>query len=263
MRRFAPIPLLLFLVSCGGSPTGPTPPPPNPTFTGTVTNTVTEASVQGFTATISNGRLTVSAPGYITRETSASASTVDLIPEAGFDLAFYRQFARGTLEGSMTSLQTLTAAPSIYLQRTGLSDALVERMRVAAQSTLPALTGNRLQLAGWETGSDVRAEAVNWIVVELENNPDGHCGRSKLGASAGHIWMNTAAKCARDGEIVGTSNLLAHELGHALGFFHVDAAGSLMTAVTTTSTPSAAERHHGAIAYSRPRGNQDVDRDPN
>ena len=60
---------------------------------------------------------------------------------------------------------------------------------------------------------------------------------------------------------------MAHELGHALGFFHVDRRGALMSpqqdwSLPSNDTPLEIERHHAALAYARQPGNQDVDRDP-
>jgi hypothetical protein len=57
-----------------------------------------------------------------------------------------------------------------------------------------------------------------------------------------------------------------HEVGHAMGFFHVPHRNSVMYPFLPGNCPSgtlsAAEKYHAAIAYSRPRGNLDPDRDP-
>ena len=57
-----------------------------------------------------------------------------------------------------------------------------------------------------------------------------------------------------------------HEVGHALGFFHVADTKSVMYPFIPGNCPpgdlSADERYHSAIAYTRPRGNVDPDADP-
>jgi hypothetical protein len=75
--------------------------------------------VAGFTATVSGARLTVSAPGYVTRETRFGATNVDLIPEAGFELTFYRQFVRGAMDGTLYPNLRLMENPSIYMEVEG------------------------------------------------------------------------------------------------------------------------------------------------
>jgi hypothetical protein len=60
--------------------------------------------------------------------------------------------------------------------------------------------------------------------------------------------------------------IVLHEVGHALGFFHVPDDRSVMYPFVPGSCPpgelSPAERYHAAIAYSRPRGNAEPDKDP-
>jgi hypothetical protein len=199
----------------------------------------------------------------VTRETRADARSIDLIPEATFDLGFYRQFARGTLEASAGPLRVLSQAPSIYLQIAGLSDVNVAALAQTARDTLPALTGGRFQVHAWETGAEARPERPGWITVELVNDGAAACGRATVGTPAGHIWLNTAPACHRGGFNTGSPSLFAHELGHALGFWHVDTPASLMqTVVPQGAVPSDVERRHAAIAYARTAGNSDVDVDP-
>ena len=262
---------VLALAGCGGgNPNAPSPTPspspsPPPTFSGTVTNTVSGAPVFGFSATISNGRLVVSAPGYVTRDTRAGALTVDLIPEAGFDVAFYRQFARGTLEDPMQPLRVLPAAPSIYLQTEGLTAGDVIALEQAARAAVPALSGDRFQVQAWETGATARTPTTGWIVVTVTNDTAQPCGLTNVGASAGLVRLNSASRCGFNGRTIDPP-LFAHELGHALGFYHVAASGHLMKpratfAERTSVLPSDLERHHALIAYKRSAGNRDLDVD--
>jgi len=57
---------------------------------------------------------------------------------------------------------------------------------------------------------------------------------------------------------------VAHEIGHALGFYHLDFPNALMfpNYQTFHKTITDGERYHGAVAYARTRGNRDIDVDP-
>src|SRR3990167_3429402 len=186
MMRHALLPsaFLIAAIGCGGSApnTGPSriQPAPPTTVTATLTATVTgsalgpaEQPVSAFPAL-----LTFSHPGYVTRQLwlQHAQATVDLIPEAGFDLSFYRQLPPGALEGRMDPLRRWTQNPSIYLQRTGLSDATVVALERAARDVVPALTGGRLSVAAWETGQEKRSAQSGWIVVETYITAEPLCG---------------------------------------------------------------------------------------
>jgi hypothetical protein len=275
MRRFIGSFVLLVTIGCGGEPStpaamlAPTPlpggvpaPPSGPPFTGTVTDTLSGAPVLGFTATISGSRLTVAAPAYVTRDTRGTARTVDLIPQAGFDLEFYRQLTRGSLEGSLQPLRILGQAPSFYMEvegAKGLSAQTAVILERVARRVVPQFTGGVLQVARWETGPLPREPQAGWIVIEREDAPGNTCGRALVGALAGQITLDGNSRCRVDA-------VFAHEVGHALGFWHVNNPGALMAPQQRGDNVNDAltdrERHHAAIAYRRPRGNVDIDVDP-
>jgi hypothetical protein len=252
--------LVVLLAGCsGGSPSRPTPVPPQPsriTVSGAITDTVSGAQIGSFSHEVPSlpALISVSHGGYVTRtaRVAASSATVDLIPEAGFDLTFYRQLVRGALDGRMDPIRRWTVNPSIYLQRTGLSDATVAALERAARDVVPALTGGRLLVATWETGQDRRSPQTGWIVAAVVTELPGNCGLSTVGG--GELTLKNAPQCSM-------ARSFAHELGHTLGFWHVSDPTMLMHAPSGADQPSSRERHHAALAYARSPGNTDVDQD--
>jgi hypothetical protein len=263
--------LAMMAFGCGGGSSNPTAPSvvvptPAPTapsaFAGRVTDTLTGAPVFGYDATIAGGRLLVSAPGYVPRDTSASVSAVDLIPEASFDVEFYRMFARGSLDGALQPLRVLRQAPSFFMEvegARGLSQRVAEDLEQVARRVVPQLTGGTFQVTRWETGPSPRPRQNGWIVIERRDLAPGICGTAFVGATAGQILLDNDTTCSLLG-------VFAHELGHAFGFWHVDVKTSMMSPRATTNNvadaPTELERRHAAIAYKRVPGNLDIDVDP-
>lgn len=265
--------LAVAAIGCGGGPSMPTAPsinpapvvttpPATPAFAGRVTDTVTGAPVSGYDLTIADGRLFVTAPGYVPRETRASVSAVDLIPEAEFDLEFYRMFARGGLDGALQPLRVLRQAPAFFMEvegARGLSARVAEDLEQVARRVVPQITGGMFQVTRWETGPSPRPRQNGWIVIERRDLAPGVCGTAIVGATAGQILLDNDTTCS----LVG---VFAHELGHAFGFTHVDVLGSMMfprsTINNVADAPTAMERRHAAVAYKRLPGNLDIDVDP-
>src|SRR5262249_34449546 len=91
------------------------------------------------------------------------------------------------------------------------------------------------------------------------------CGKSFVGANPGDITVNYDRCASLCGSLKVAPQVIAHEVGHALGYWHIGGVG-IMTANWTL--PCSVTRFtdeellHARIAYSRPPGNTDVDVDP-
>ena len=226
--------------------------------------------------------VTISSPGMLNHDVwitwalgTRSGVNLDLIRNAApFSMDFYRQFARGTYDeladGAPFAIQRLTTAPSFYVKTTDQNGRAIEpevltRVYDAIRAAVPAFSGGVYSVAALETGTDARAQAPNWINVDIRRDPAEKqiCGYAYIGANPGSITLNDDVCSCGSNKIPGAVTM--HEVGHAMGFFHVGDRGSLMFPFIAGDCPagalSAAETYHSKIAYSRTRGNLDPDRD--
>lgn len=225
--------------------------------------------------------LSVSASGYLTRKQwvtwqsgARSGIGLDLIRNASpFSLDFYGQFVRGTFDQSGAPWPVLrwNAAPNFYVKtvdQTGL--AIEPEVLTVVLSSLaravPIYTGGVYGAAAIESGTTDRAASTNWINVNILRDASQRtiCGTSKLGANPGEITLyDDVCSC---GSVKIPGAVVLHEVGHAMGFFHVSDRNSVMYPTLPgncpVGEPSANERFHAIVAYSRPRGNTDPDNDP-
>jgi hypothetical protein len=223
----------------------------------------------------------VSAPGYITRRThlsSVSASgdvRVDLIREsAPFSLDFYRQLIRNQYDapGNLQALKRWSRNPSFYVNITNprhggeLSSGERDAIRNTIHGSVRHMTGGHLSTGTIEFGSGPRAEKPGVVSVTfVDDQASPYCGWSRVGADPGAITINLASRCDTPCGTI-SPRTLAHEVGHALGFYHVASGAVLSTTWAPgdcgSTTLSSTEEHHARVAYSRRSGNRDPDYDP-
>lgn len=158
-----------------------------------------------------------------------------LVSPPGFDLTFWRQFAfdaydcpsasacEGDGEVESRRLLVLPETPDFYIADAGLSSAEIRTIAEQIPRTAEELTGNPFSGAIEIGGEGAPREGQVLIRIlapddEAWETDDPPCGRARVGARAGEVQLNR--NCIRASSAV-FEELLAHELGHAFGFFHV------------------------------------------
>lgn len=204
-----------------------------------------------------------------------SGVDVDLISlSPPFSLTFYEQLARDAVDepGSPQPLALWPGGnPRVYVRTVDQNgDPISPNVLASVYGVIPEAvsdwTSGKLTVASLDHGAATRQRQDGWIIVNFVRNPSGGdiCGQSYVGALDGLIELvDGACTC---GSSTVPKQVVVHEIGHAMGFFHVSDRASMMypqaSRNCTNTSLSAAERFHSGVAWTRQPGNLEPDLDP-
>lgn len=232
----------LILASCGGDSSSPTAP-----SSSSVTRTLTD-------------------------EASLNVTLASRSVDARFEDDFWRKFVYNQHDFPDTIDERVswvlnTKSPNLYIRMGDPSGRHVvsiqrrDHMRKTFPNLVQQMTGEPYR-GRIEDGISDR-EQSGWITVRFVTYeeepaiPEGACGRANVGASTGSIWIIRRAQenkvCVDDKYF---PRIFAHEVGHALGFYHVPDPETVMTPGWNNlrETFSSREQYHGQLAYEVGRG---------
>lgn len=247
-------------------------------------------SISGESTSTSSRRFTVSASGFVTRQTTVLVGTdrvgitIDLIRDAApFSLNFFRQIARDSSEqaGTLLPLARPTAVPIFYIvtvdarvcPNVGCSppefgqdtpQTEINWMSTIIRRLVPRLSAGRFQSVVIESGRERPTLSEGRVVIQVVSDPNyPTCGTQ---SSLRLILVKRNCGCNPNYSV--NPHVFAHELGHVMGLRHHTDVGIMSgRGISCSWTPddvtfTSQEEFHAGVLYSRPPGNTDPDRDP-
>lgn len=246
---------------------------------------VLTATIRGNAAGSDTVRLTATAPGYQTAEASIPITVERLRPpprpptiDLDVNVPFWRELVfdahdcpgvgscpsyysdgrpSAAVEERVIHVLPITS-PNFYIRTHDdsgtptFSRSAINTMRRLIPRLTQELTGDRY--TGRIEEGPRRFEREGWITVEqVPFLKDDACGRAGIGWLAGLVEIAADSPCP-------FSSLFAHEVGHAMGFFHVSGMFELMYPSNNGQSGfTERESRHAQAAYLLGRGHRYTD----
>jgi len=244
---------------------------------------------KGLFAVVISGESIYPRSAAVNNTTMTRSVKLDVIEISGnFDLNFYRELARGALEGNMRPIHRWInpKAPTFYIDTNkssidgSITKSTIKKVQDVIQQVLPVFSGNLYQKTRIKirkfSDDEYTFNAIpdNSVVISFD---DKLGERGVLGIALtdpnllsptisfiNKAWIrvvNHESFYSNNG--ISREELVTHELGHGFGYRHALKKPSVMSPrETLNNTFSEHDRLHMAIMYSRPVGNFDIDNDP-